>query len=269
MSTVRLLGHPVAHSLSPAMHNAAFAALRLPHRYEAVDVAPERLADAVAALRADDALGANATIPHKESVARLLDELADEARAIGAVNTIVRRGSVLAGHNTDGTGFQAAAAEAGLWPTGARVLVLGAGGAARACVHTLLAGNDVLVANRSPRRAERLAREVVVNGAHARLVEWPHGGALRELRVDVVVNASPLGMAGEDPLAGADLPAVVLDIVPTLDQTPLVIRARENQNVRVMDGLAMLLHQAAGSFELWTGLPAPLEVMRAALPRPV
>ncbi len=267
---MRLLGHPVAHSLSPAMHDAAFAALALPHRYVAVDVAPSALREAIASLRADDVLGANVTIPYKESVLRLLDEVADEARAIGAVNTVVRRGSTLAGDNTDGVGLFAAATEARAWPRNARVLVLGAGGAARACVRVLLRDNDVLVANRGAERAARLVREIEAGGRRARRAEWPRDTrALRALRVDAVVNASPLGMAGEDPLAGIELPALVLDIVPTAEVTPLVMRARGNQNVHVMDGLAMLLHQAARSFELWTGLPAPLEVMRAALPRPV
>ena len=124
----------------------------------------------------------------------------------------------------------------------------------------------MLVANRSAERAERFAREVEVEGRRARVVPWPQAGAA--LDVYAVVNATPLGMNDEDPLDGIALPRVVVDIVPTRQETPLVRRAREAQDVTVVDGLTMLLHQAARSFELWTGTAAPLEAMRAALPRP-
>ncbi|MDQ2952859.1 MAG: shikimate dehydrogenase, partial [Chloroflexota bacterium] len=152
MSEVYLLGHPVGHSLSPAVHNAAFKALGLPHRYSLKDTKPEGLAGAIAALRSDPALGANVTIPHKEQAMRLVDELGEEARAIGAVNTIVRRGSRLVGHNTDAYGVARAMAEVGAPQD---VLLLGAGGAARACLHVLLqAGHRVAVANRTRARAD-------------------------------------------------------------------------------------------------------------------
>ena len=268
MAKVFLIGHPVAHSLSPVMHNAAFAALGLPHRYETRDVAPAALADAIAALRREEALGANVTIPHKEAVTRLVDDTTDEARDVGAVNTVVRRGSRLIGANTDVAGFAraVAAADGSALLSHRRVLLLGAGGAARACAYVLLPTCEVLVANRSAERAERFAREVEVEGRRARVVPWPQAGAA--LDVYAVVNATPLGMNDEDPLDGIALPRVVVDIVPTRQETPLVRRAREAQDVTVVDGLTMLLHQAARSFELWTGTAAPLEAMRAALPRP-
>ena len=251
MATVYLLGHPVSHSLSPAMHNAAFAALGLPHRYETRDVEHARLADTVEALRGEGVLGANVTIPHKESALRLVDELADEARRIGAVNTIVRRSSRLVGDNTDGYGFARALAAAGVDVTGKDVMVLGAGGAARdldrASVLAAAVGNPVV-----PR---------------------PWADARRTAAgIDVLINATPIGLHGEDLLADfgfSPLPGVIVDLVPTRDMTPLVRRAREAQHVRVVDGLSMLLHQAARSFTLWTGREAPLAVMRAALPRPV
>ena len=265
MSRVYVIGHPIGHSLSPAMLNAAFAGLRLPHRYEALDVAPEDLAPTVERFRHDDVLGVNVTIPHKEAVMRLIDGVDDEARDIGAVNTLLRRGSVLTGANTDAYGFEMCARGV---LEGERVLVLGAGGAARACVYALLRlGNSVRVASRSPEQAERVARDSERWGEPAHAVPWPHAG--RTLDVDGVVNATPLGMNGEDPLAGIALPSIVVDIVPKATETPLVRRAREAQHVIAVDGLVMLLHQAARSFELWTGVPAPLETMRAALPRPV
>ena len=266
MANVYLLGHPVAHSLSPAMHNAAFAALGLPHRYETRDVQPERLADFVEALRQDDVLGANVTIPHKEAAFGLMDELADEARRIGAVNTIVRRASRLIGDNTDGYGFARALAAAGIDVTGKDVMVLGAGGAARACVASLNAARIVVIAARDLDRATALARAV---GPPA--VPRPWADARRtSAGIDVLVNATPVGLHGEDLLTDfsfSELPRAVVDLVPTRTETPLVRRARGAQDVRVVEGLSMLLHQAARSFTLWTGREAPLAVMRAALPR--
>jgi shikimate dehydrogenase len=174
----------------------------------------------------------------------------------------VRRGSLLIGHNTDTYGFEQAISGVGAGDA----LVLGAGGAARACVLVLLRqGRRVRVANRSKTRADELARTLSVDGRHPEVIRWPYG---RELDAAIVVNATPLGMHGEDPLRGTPLPGCVVDIVPMTEETPLVRRAREAQHVVVVDGITMLLHQAARSFELWTGLAAPIEAMRAALPRP-
>jgi shikimate dehydrogenase len=266
VSAVWLIGHPVEHSLSPAMHNAAFAALRLPHRYEARDVGDGDVASTIERIRREDVLGANVTIPHKESVLRLVDELSDEARRIGAVNTVVRRGARLVGDNTDAFGFRRALEDAGITPR--RALILGAGGAARACVVVLLAaGAEVLVANRTRDRADRVARSVTVDRKRARAVPWPTQDDLD--RIDVVVNATPLGLHNEDPLKGRSLPPAVVDLVPMAQETALVKRAKAAENVTVVDGLSMLLHQAARSFEMWTALEPPLAVMRAALPRPV
>ena len=267
MSEVVLLGHPVAHSLSPAMHNAAFKALGLPHRYVTRDVEPHKLDAEIVRIRTQDVLGANVTIPHKEIAMRLVDELAAETKSIGALNTIVRRSSVLLGVNTDAYGFTMALGEGGAMLSDATVLVLGAGGAARACVYALLERrNDVLVANRSPERLDALLRSLDVEGRKAHAASWPAAGEV--IAADAVVNTTPLGMRGEDPLEGIALPRLVVDIVPTAEATPLVKRARATENVAVVEGLAMLLHQAARSFELWTGAPAPLAAMRAALPRP-
>jgi shikimate dehydrogenase len=264
VSGVWLIGQPVAHSLSPAMQNAAFAVLGLPHRYEAREVAEDELADFVARMRSDDVLGANVTIPHKEAALGLVDETSDEARQSGAVNTIVRHAGRLRGENTDGYGFRRALEESGLRPE--RVLVLGAGGAARACVVELLrAGAAVQVANRNRDRAERLAGSVEVEGRRARAVRWPTQDDLDG--VDTVVNATPLGMHNEDPLKGRRLPRVVVDLVPMAVETPLVKRAKATDNVTVVDGILMLVHQAARSFQLWTGLEPPLASMRSALPR--
>jgi shikimate dehydrogenase len=275
VSQVWLIGRPVSHSLSPAMHNAAFAKLGLPHRYEAKETADDQLAAMLDRMRReDDVLGANVTIPHKESVLRLLDEVNDDARRIGAVNTIVSRGARLIGYNTDKYGFEKAleaqqpkdSSSVGFPFADDTILVLGAGGAARACALALLEqGNNVNVANRNPARAEALARSLEVDGRHPQVVPWPKG----RLEVGAIVNATPIGLNGEEALEDVQLPMWVIDLVPTAAETPLVKRAKATDNVTVVDGLSMLLYQAARSFELWTGVPAPLETMRAALPRDV
>lgn len=273
MSEVWLIGHPVAHSLSPAMHNAAFAKLGLPHRYEARDVEEKDLAGTLDRMRRADVLGVNVTIPHKEAALRLVDEASEEARRVGALNTIVVRGGRLIGENTDKYGFEKALSDSGHTDSSGfmfamnTVVVLGAGGAARACVLALLQHeNSVIVANRDPARAEALVRAMEPFAVGDRTITvgpWPEG----RFRADGVVNATPLGLGGEDPLERAELPVFVVDLVPTAVETPLVKRAKATEYVTVVDGLSMLLHQAARSFELWTGTAAPLEVMRAALPR--
>jgi shikimate dehydrogenase len=256
------------------MHNAAFAKLGLPHRYEVKETADDQLGGTLDRLRREDVLGANVTIPHKEAVLKLVDVVTDEARRIGAVNTVIRREGRLVGDNTDRLGFHLGLESAGILQISNRdVLVLGAGGAARACVLDLQGSNDVLVANRSVERAQRLVASLSKpedKGGELRAIGWDE--ARRLTWVDALVNATPLGLHGEDALDGFvfdPLPAIIADLVPVATETPLVRRAREAQHVRVMDGLLMLLHQAARSFELWTGVPAPLEVMREALPRPV
>ena len=267
MGVALVLGHPVAHSLSPAMHNAAFRALGLPHRYEAQDVAPDELPAAVVRLRAlHELVGANVTVPHKEAIGRLLDGVTPEARAIGAVNTIVRSGSRLEGHNTDRIGFAAALVERDVAVAGRRVLVLGAGGAARAAVLALLAGGaTVVVANRTAARAAQLT--AALGGAP---IAWPKADRHALAGIDILVNATSAGLQGEDPLPGVALPAglTVFDLIPTARLTPLLIRSAA-AGCRTVDGLLMLLHQAAASFALWTGDNAPVPAMRAALPRRV
>lgn len=259
MADVHLVGDPVAHSLSPAMHNAAFAALGLPHRYRLMQVKRDELADAVRGLRDPGTLGANVTIPHKEHVGRYLDVIDEAAERIGAVNTLYKRGGQLRGDNTDAGGFGDALREAGVDVRTRTVLVLGAGGAARACVDALhAAGADVAVANRTAERARALP---------GRPVPWP----VRSLQgYQAVVNATSLGLHGEDPLAGVELARglAVADVIGIAEETPFIRRAKASGCV-VVDGLSMLLHQGVRAFRLWTGLEAPVEAMRAALPRRV
>ena len=262
-----VVGYPIRHSISPAMHQAALDELGIDARYERWEVAPADLAGWVASLRDPAVLGANVTVPHKQAVMPFLDELAPAARAIGAVNTIVSLEGRLRGDNTDAAGFARALRDVATGVTPRRAVLLGAGGAARACVHALLERrNDVLVANRSAERLDALLRSIEVEGRRPRSAPWPRAG--ERIAAGAVVNTTPLGMRGEDPLDGVGLPPLVVDIVPTAEPTALVKRAQATENVAVVDGLSMLLHQAARSFELWTGAPAPLAAMRAALPRP-
>jgi len=263
---VYLLGHPVAHALSPAMHNAAFRSLGLPHHYETLDVTGDALPGVVARIRSGELLGANVTVPHKEAVLKLVDTWDGPTAEIGAANTLSRTpdGRRVLGSNTDAVGFAYATRDLAL--DDARVLVLGAGGAARAVVVVLFErGASVSIANRTAERARSLARSLAhPSGREPRVVDWDRREDLSG--VDVVVNATSLGLHGEDPLARAQLrhELVIVDLIPTAVATPLARRARA-AGATVVDGLPMLLQQAASSFRIWTGLDAPVEVMRAAL----
>ncbi len=262
-TVVGVIGDPVRHSLSPAIHNAAFAALGLDWVYVAFPVPRGRGGAAVAAARDLGLAGLNVTMPHKEDVAAACDDLTSDAAALRSVNTVVTQpaGRML-GDSTDGPGFLAALAEEGIAVTGRRSLVLGAGGAARAVVLSLgRAGADVVVAARRPEAAESAAllapsgRAVALDAVDGELGD-----------AELVVNATPLGMAGEGPPLGPERlgPAhVVVDLVYHPAETPLLAAARA-RGAQAVNGLGMLVHQAALAFHLWTGAEAPLAVMRQA-----
>ena len=244
-STVLLLGDPISRSLSPAMQNAAFTALGIDCRYVLRQVDHNGLAGAIAELRADERIvGANVTIPHKEAVIPLLDDLEPLARKVGAVNTISRQGARLKGWNTDVVGFQRAFAEKSLSPR--RVAIIGAGGAARAVAAALEpTAERVWVMARNFEQARRLCTDIGIEQGGPVDMNQMHDTVAR---VDLVVNATPSDL----------LPAGWL----RPDQHLFDLRSR-----RSADGRAMLLYQGAASFEIWTGRPAPVDVMRAALDR--
>jgi len=263
-----LLAHPAGHSLSPRMHDAAFAAIGVAGRYTAWDVAPAALAEAVARIRHDPTIvGANVTVPHKRSVIPHLDGLTDLAARLGAVNTILKRDGRLVGDNTDAPGFARAVAELGV-PLAGTVLVLGAGGAAAAVVAALVDGGArVRIHNRTAERATALALRWSPHGDVAALTDGELAGAAR--RADWIVNTTTVGMQGGPPgtpLPTADLPArgVVVDLIYRPRTTPLLAAARAGGLV-TQDGVAMLVHQGALAFEAWTGRAAPLAVMRGAV----
>ena len=283
-------GYPVAHSASPAMHNAAFAATGFDGVYVASAVAPERIGDAVAGLRAFDMLGANVTVPLKECALPHLDKISDAARAIGAVNTIVNKNGELWGDSTDGAGFLAALEHAGAGVTaGSRFVVLGAGGSARAVVYALLGrGASVVIANRNRERATALAADFAHLPGRIAVTDWEETaiGAALTAGATVLVNTTSVGMvSGVTPPRVAPLPSqarekegdllpVPLDaLVPGLFVADLVYKPRETvllaaareRGCRTQNGLEMLIRQGAVSFEYWTGIAAPVDVMRAAI----
>jgi shikimate dehydrogenase len=258
----------VAHSLSPAMHTAVMARLGMAGAYLPFAVEPRDLPAAVAGLAALGFQGANVTVPHKEAVAALLDELAGEARAVGAVNTIVRQGRRLVGHNTDVAGFRAALAAAGFDPRGREVLVFGAGGAARAVVRALVTAGaaQVWIAARSVDRARRLAARL--GGQAAGLSQ----ALALAAKAALVVNATSVTAPGEGPelarlvegLAGVCRAELVVDLNYGRTQSIWAGLAAA-AGAAHQDGLTMLAAQARASFALWTGREVPLAWFQEAL----
>ena len=256
-----VIGAPVSHSLSPAIHNAAFAAAGLDWTYHAFEVAPGDARRALDGMRALGLRGLSVTMPHKEDVAALVDDCSEDASALGAVNCVVPRAGGLRGENTDGAGFlDSLRTDAGFDPAGRRCVVIGAGGAARAVVLALAraGAREVGVANRTTSRGEVAA---ALAGASGRVVALDAvAGA------DLVVNATPIGMVDDAvPLDPALLAPgqLVADLVYHPSVTPLLAAAAA-RGAATLNGLGMLVGQAARAFEIWTGEPAPLEAMRAA-----
>jgi shikimate dehydrogenase len=266
-----VLGHPIAHSRSPAIHNAAFAALGVANEwsYEAIDVTSAEFPERVGALASEGFVGANVTVPHKHAALALADTASDPAGEIGSANTLSFQRGVIAADNTDAPGFLAALPRS---PSGLRALVLGAGGSARAVVWALVReGAEVEVWNRSAERAAALAEAL---GASALEVD----GRLPSSEFDLIVNATSIGLEGAERVrasTSSDLDAlrlapeglregqVVVDLVYGSSETQLARTARE-RGARVVDGLEVLVRQGAASFRIWTGLDAPLDVMREA-----
>jgi shikimate dehydrogenase len=256
-----VIGDPIRHSRSPAIHNAAFAALGLDWVFVAFEVPQGSGRDAVRAVHSLGLGGLSVTMPHKQDAAWACDELTPEATALGVVNTVVpsERGRLL-GASTDGEGFLRAVRDEGVEPGAGAALVLGAGGAARAITLALgLAGARVTVAARRKDAAERAAG--LVKDAEAVLLSSCDPGAF-----DLVVNATPLGMQGEEPPIDTNRlnpGQFVVDTVYHPMETPLLAAARA-RGVPCANGLGMLVHQAALAFAMWTGVDAPLDAMRAA-----
>lgn len=268
---VVLIGHPVAHSLSGAMQQAAFDHLGIGASYELWDRAPNQLAEAIAEIRTEEFLGANVTIPHKERVVAHTDRQTDEAHVTGAVNTLTREGRKVVGHNTDVPGFKIALDKlVGKQKMPRHAVVLGAGGGARAVVYGLIRDGfqRVIVFNRHLHRAESLVKHFSRSAAHMdlRAMPWHESIIESELaKTKVLVNATSIGLNPEEsPIPGEILTPdlLVLDLIYSNTR---LLRDAASAGCTTADGEMMLLHQGAASFTLWTGQPAPVEVMHEAL----
>jgi len=269
---VVLIGHPVAHSLSGAMQQAAFDQLGIDASYELWDRTPLVLPDSIGEIRAgDDFLGANVTIPHKERVVPLVDRLTEEAQATGAVNTITREGKRLIGHNTDVPGFKVALDRlVGRQKMPRAAVVLGAGGGARAVVYGLIREGfqRIVIFNRHLHRAEGLVKHFGRTAAHMELRAMPWHESIIEAELaksKILVNATSIGLTSDvSPVAGEIIPPdlLVLDLIYARTR---LLRDAQAAGAEVSDGEQMLLHQGAAAFTLWTGMTAPIEVMQDAL----
>ena len=267
-----LLGAPVEHSVSPAMHNAAFSSLGLDYIYLPFRVEKEQLAKAIEGVRAFNMRGLNVTIPHKVAVIPLLDELEPLAERIGAVNTIVNDNSHLRGYNTDASGFLKTLLERGIEPGGKKVVILGAGGASRAISFTLAERDaELVILNRklemdwAVELASNISRFLDKEVKALELNEQNLSAVLEN--ADILVNATSVGMSpnsDETPVPAKLLKAglVVFDIVYNPIKTRLLTEA-EVAGAETIDGLDMLVWQGALAFEMWTGVKAPVGIMKA------
>jgi shikimate dehydrogenase len=262
--TVGVIGWPVEHSLSPAIHNAAFADLGMRWTYVPLPVEPGRLPAALDGLVALGFAGANVTMPHKTEAAELCDVVSDDVRRLAAANTLVVEGGQLHGHNTDAPGFaRFLQRDAGFDPAGRSALLFGAGGAARAVALALAEGGlaSLALAVRDPSTDVGLRQ--ALDGLPTTVRTIPMSGT-HDVVADLIVNATPLGARRERlPIPAVGPGQLVVDLLYHPTVTPLLSQARA-AGATAFGGLGLLLHQAALSFERWTGTPAPLAVMSAA-----
>ena len=263
-----VIGSPISHSLSPAMHTAALQAMRLDALYGAFEVPPRFLKPILRALILAGVEGLNVTVPLKEAVLPLLDRLDPAAKAVGAVNTIVIRNRRTTGYNTDGRGFVLALKELGWWPRPTCTVILGAGGAARAVAWELsrVAGSCLTIANRHVGRAQRLARWL----SRHRSRVCVRAIALHEVRLDeadMLVNATIVGMRAADPLLidPRTLRAGMLVYDLVYHRETALVRAARRRGCVAANGLSMLLYQGAESLRLWLRRPPPVDMMRRTL----
>jgi shikimate dehydrogenase len=258
-----IFGYPIEHTLSPAMHNAAFKALGLDYCYVPFQVTPEHLRDAVKAIKALNLCGVNVTVPHKEKVLPLLDEINEEASFIGAVNTIVNRGGKLTGYNTDGKGFIHVLAERRISLAEKNILIIGAGGASRAISYYLCQNSKTLqIYNRTPHRAHKLVKDLKRLCSNVSLCE--NISHVKDFHI--IVNATPVGLKNEDP-SPLDISLLKKNqiICDLIYKKTRLLKGAFRKGCKVIDGSGMLLWQGMLAFELWTGKKPPAEVMRKAL----
>ena len=270
-----LLGHPVAHSLSPVMHEASFRALHLDAEYVTIDVAPESLGEGLLACRDEGFAGLNVTVPHKCAILPLMDALDVSAERMGAVNTVrFDEGGRMTGFNTDSFGFLSdLRAEAGITPMGKKVLVLGCGGAGRAIAVTCAgAGCSCLsLANRTEERARDVAAELAGLPIPVKVLPPEREGWIKAAReADLIVHCTTCGLKPGDesilPPEAFHAGQFVYDIVYTQPRTP-ILKAARSKGAWTVNGIGMLMRQGAASFRIWSGREANLSAMRMALDR--
>jgi len=267
-----VMGWPIAHSLSPVLQNAAIEEAGLDYVYISLPVPPEKLKEAVAGLRAMQFTGWNVTIPHKQAIMAELDAVDEDARIIGAVNTVVNRDGHLTGYNTDCIGFMQPLAQQGFLPKGKEATILGAGGAARAVIWGLLRAKvkRITLGVRNPAKATRLAEEFAAYG-EIQVLHWEDSAFAEHLAVtDLLVNTTPLGMyphvEGMPPVDWTKLKkdALVYDIIYTPERTRFLSEAQAHGHA-IINGEGMLAGQGAAAFTLWTGVAPDLALMKRAL----
>ncbi len=266
---VGLLGCPVEHSLSPAMHNAAFEHLKLNYCYVTFLVVPDMLEDALKGIRALNLRGVNVTVPHKENVAPFLDDVSEEASFIGAINTIRNDDCKLTGYNTDGMGFMQSMSESGIVADNKKILLIGTGGACRAISYYLSSkASKVWLYDLDPQKADSLSQHL--NKLKRNVSETVDKSLIKSgdffSSIDIIINATPLGLKADDPMPVStnmlNNTHIVCDLI--YKKTPL-IREASKIGCKTLDGRGMLLWQGVFAFEIWTGVMPPVEVMRRAV----
>jgi shikimate dehydrogenase len=270
-----VFGFPVEHSLSPAMHNAAIAALRIHYLYIPYSVQPDNLGPAIHSLIALGITGVNLTIPHKEDVLPFLHEISPAAQAVGAVNTVHNENGRLIGYNTDGEGFLAPLKEQGFSAKGKKAVVLGAGGSARSVVFALVqSGAEVILVNRTTERAAGLAGEAnrMFAGEAVRWIDFGDTAGLVETLAgaELLVNTTSVGMHPKTdemppvPPESLHSDLLVYDLIYNPLETRLLTAARK-AGAQTLNGVKMLVNQGAAAFRIWTGIEPPLDVMESAV----
>jgi len=268
---VGLIGHPVEHSFSPIMHNAAFKDKGLNYIYVAFDVLPENLKYVIDGAKALGIVGFNVTIPHKIEIMKYLDEIDEDAQLIGAVNTIKIEDGKAIGYNTDGIGARKALEEEIGKVKGKNIVIYGAGGAARAVAFELAKDNNIIIANRTVEKAEKLAKEIAEKLNKKFGEEVKFSGLDVDLNgIDIIINATPIGMypnVDVEPIVKAENmrgDMVVMDLIYNPLETVLLKEAKK-VNAKTINGLGMLIYQGAVAFKIWTGVEPNIDVMKNAI----
>ncbi|MEO2117680.1 MAG: shikimate dehydrogenase [Methanocaldococcus sp.] len=268
---IGLIGHPVEHSFSPIMHNAAFKDKGLNYVYVAFDVLPENLKYVIDGAKALGIVGFNVTIPHKIEIMKYLDGIDKDAQLIGAVNTIKIEDGKAIGYNTDGIGARKALEEEIGKVKGNNIVIYGAGGAARAVAFELAKDNNIIIANRTIEKAEKLAKEIAEKLNKKFGEEVKFSGLDVDLNgIDIIINATPIGMypnVDVEPIVKAENmreDMVVMDLIYNPLETVLLKEAKK-VNAKTINGLGMLIYQGAVAFKIWTGVEPNIEVMKNAI----